>query len=70
MFVGHLTYADIYATLASERGREEVAMDIGKERRTIYIEPIEEPASPVVEEPSPEVDPRPSTTEREPEPAR
>jgi hypothetical protein len=65
-----LTYADIYARLASEGRREEVAMDIGKERRTIYIEPIEEPASSVVEESTPEVDPGPTPTEREPEPAR
>ena len=65
-----MTYADVYARLASERSREKVAMDIGKERRTIYIEPIEEPASSVVEEPTLEVDPGPTPTEREPEPAR
>jgi hypothetical protein len=65
-----LTYVDIYARMASERSREEVAMDIGRERRTIYVEPIEEPARPVVEEPSPEVDPGPRPTERDPEPAR
>jgi hypothetical protein len=45
-------------------------MNIGKEQRTVYIEPIEEPPGPVVEEPSPEIDPRPRPTEREPEPAR
>lgn len=41
-------------------------MDIGRERRTIYIEPIEEPQSPAIEEPSPEMDPVPETA---PEPA-
>jgi hypothetical protein len=29
-------------------------MDIGRERRTVYIEPIEEPATPPIEEPSPD----------------
>lgn len=31
-------------------------MNIGERRRTIYIEPIEEPAVAPVEEPSPEID--------------
>jgi hypothetical protein len=44
-------------------------MNIGKPRRTIYIEPIEEPFDPIVE-PSPQVDPPPpANPEREPEPA-
>ena len=41
-------------------------MDIGRERRTIYIEPIEEPATPPVEEPLAEPSPLP---DRQPEPA-
>jgi hypothetical protein len=46
-------------------------VDIGRERRTIYIEPIEEPANPPIEDPWPDIDPPPVTTpEREPEPAR
>jgi hypothetical protein len=32
-------------------------MDIGEQRRTIYIEPIEEP--PPAEEPAPAIDPAP-----------
>jgi hypothetical protein len=30
-------------------------MNIGEQRRTIYVEPIEEPATAPVKEPSPEV---------------
>jgi hypothetical protein len=46
-------------------------MNIGKRRRTIYIEPIEEPATAPVEEPSPDIDPPSSPSpETEPAPAR
>jgi hypothetical protein len=47
-------------------------MNIGKQRRTIYIEPIEEPATTPMKEPSPEVEPEPSKSrpETESEPAR
>lgn len=41
-------------------------MDIGEPRRTVYIEPIEEPSKPPIEEPSPAVDP---ASAPEPEPA-
>jgi hypothetical protein len=45
---------------------------IGERRRTIYIEPIEEPATTPFEEPSPEIDPIPSLDppEHQPEPSR
>jgi hypothetical protein len=43
-------------------------MNIGEQRRTIYIEPIEEP-SPVAEPASLPEDPRPTQTP-DPEPAR
>ena len=47
-------------------------MNIGTQRRTVYIEPVEEPESPPVKEPSPAitplpVDPRP---EKQPKPRR
>lgn len=47
-------------------------MNIGEPRRTVYIEPVEEPKSAPVEEPSPAVDPEPSDGRplTEPEPAR
>jgi hypothetical protein len=47
-------------------------MDIGKPRRTIYIEPIEEPENPPIEEPSPEPTPVPSRDrpQHQPVPAR
>jgi hypothetical protein len=47
-------------------------MNIGERRRTIYIEPIEEPTVAPVKEPSPAVDPEPSDPSPEPElePAR
>ena len=47
-------------------------MNIGERRRTIYIEPIEEPAAAPVEEPSPPIDPEPSDPRPEPvlEPVR
>ncbi len=46
-------------------------MNIGKRRRTIYIEPIEEPATVPVEEPSPAIEPTPNPRpEDEPAPAR
>jgi hypothetical protein len=46
-------------------------MDIGKELGTIYIEPIEEPATPPVEELSPEIHPGPRpASERSSEPVR
>jgi len=44
-------------------------MNIGERRRTVYIEPIEEPASPPLEDPSPEIDPDPSSPPPESEPA-
>jgi hypothetical protein len=46
--------------------------DIGEQRRTIYIEPIEEPAITQVEEPSPDTDPVPSLDrpDHQPEHAR
>jgi hypothetical protein len=40
--------------------------EIGEQRRTIYIEPIEEPGHPPIEEPSPQPAALP---ERQPEPA-
>jgi hypothetical protein len=49
-------------------------MNIGKRRRTTYIEPIEEPATAPLQEPSPAVEPEPASprpeTEPEPEPVR
>jgi hypothetical protein len=47
-------------------------MNIGEQRRTIYIEPIEDPATAPVAEPSPSINPAPPSPvpEREPEPAR
>jgi hypothetical protein len=45
---------------------KESQMEIGKPRRTIYIEPIEEPDDAPIEEPSPELDPLP---DGQPEPA-
>jgi hypothetical protein len=49
-------------------------MNIGRRRRTVYIEPIEDPAGPPKEEPTPapdpeRADPRPGLTP-ELEPAR
>jgi hypothetical protein len=35
-------------------------MNIGEQRRTIYIEPIEEPEAWPIEEPSPALDPAPA----------
>ena len=40
-------------------------MNIGRPRRTIYIEPIEEPDDAPVEEPSPEMDPMPETAPKQ-----
>ena len=47
-------------------------MNIGERRRTIYIEPIEDPTAAPAEEPSPSFDPEPSDPQPEPElePAR
>jgi hypothetical protein len=47
-------------------------MNIGEQRRTIYIEPIEEPATTPIVEPSPSIQPEPSIPlpASEPEPAR
>jgi hypothetical protein len=49
-------------------------MNIGRRRRTTYIEPIEEPATAPIREPSPTVDPEhsspPPETEPEPESVR
>ena len=47
-------------------------MNIGERRRTIYIEPIEEPETAPVKEPSPEIDPERSEPLPDPElePAR
>jgi hypothetical protein len=47
-------------------------VNIGEQRRTIYIEPIEEPPTAPVAEPSPSIHPEPSypLPELEPEPAR
>jgi hypothetical protein len=46
-------------------------MNIGTERRTVYIEPVEDPESSPVNEPSPAIapnsDPHP---EKQPEPSR
>jgi hypothetical protein len=39
---------------------KEVRMNIGEQRRTIYIEPIEEPEAWPIEEPSPALDPAPA----------
>ncbi|MGH2692302.1 MAG: hypothetical protein ACRDHM_07330 [Actinomycetota bacterium] len=44
-------------------------MHIGEQRRTIYIEPIEEePGAWPLNEPSPAVEPAPTEPERSPEP--
>jgi hypothetical protein len=43
-------------------------VDIGKQRRTIYIEPIEEPESAPISEPSPEVLPEPADPHPEAQP--
>lgn len=43
-------------------------MRIGEERRTIYIEPIEEPAEPA-RSPKPEQVPEPALPEKEPLPS-
>ena len=48
-----------------DRTGKEVRMNIGEQRRTIYIEPIEEPEAWPIEEPSPALDPAPA----EPQPA-
>jgi hypothetical protein len=48
-------------------GRE-VPMNIGRRRRTTYIEPIDDPATAPVEEPSSPVDPKPLSPVPEPEP--
>lgn len=49
-------------------------MNIGERRRTTYIEPIEDPASAPIKEPSPVIDPEPASplpqTEPESEPTR
>lgn len=47
-------------------------MNIGEQRRTVYIEPIEEPETAPVTEPSPSIHPDPSNPVPaiEPEPAR
>jgi hypothetical protein len=46
-------------------------MNIGTQRRTVYIEPVEEPESSLVNEPSPAIEP-PSDPhpEKQPEPGR
>jgi hypothetical protein len=43
-------------------------MNIGERRRTVYIEPIEEPATHPIEEPSPAIEPQPDPAESEPQP--
>jgi hypothetical protein len=49
-------------------------MNIGRRRRTTYIEPIEEPTMVPLEEPSPMVDPEPLSpppeAQPDPEPVR
>ena len=45
-------------------------MNIGEPRRTIYIEPIEEPGATPANEPGPVVEPDPSNPCPEAEPAR
>jgi hypothetical protein len=45
-------------------------MDIGERRRTIYVEPIEEPPTDPVREPPPEVLPRPAEPLRIAQPER
>ncbi|HEV8571570.1 MAG TPA: hypothetical protein VGR49_00800 [Actinomycetota bacterium] len=44
-------------------------MNIGAEKRTVYIEPIEEAAAVPVEEPSPPIDPEPAEPRPQTEPA-
>jgi hypothetical protein len=48
--------------------RKEGRMNIGQRRRTVYIEPIEEPVTPPLEEPAPAIDPEPSIRPPETEP--
>jgi len=43
-------------------------VNIGRPRRTIYIEPVEEPELAPVKEPSPTVTPEPAEPKREGEP--
>jgi hypothetical protein len=44
-------------------------MNIGRRRRTVYIEPIEEPVTAPIEEPSPAIEPqRPDPAETQPQP--
>jgi hypothetical protein len=44
-----------------------MCMSIGERRRTIYIEPIEEPTASPVEQPSPPIVPTPSDPRPDPE---
>jgi len=44
-------------------------MNIGEQRRTIHIEPIEEPQDWPIEEPSPTLDPAPADPRPVPNPA-
>jgi hypothetical protein len=48
--------------------KEARPVNIGEQRRTIYIEPIEEPESAPVREPSPEVLPEPADPHPEAQP--
>jgi hypothetical protein len=48
--------------------REARPVNIGEQRRTIYIEPIEEPESAPAREPSPEVLPEPADPHPEAQP--
>ena len=45
-------------------------MNIGEQRRTVYIEPIEEPPDDPIFEPTPEAQPLPAEPVRLPEPSR
>jgi hypothetical protein len=45
-------------------------MNIGTQRRTVYIEPVEEPESSPVKDPSPAIAPSDPHPEKQPEPNR
>jgi hypothetical protein len=59
-------------TQLERNSRRGVQVNIGEQRRTIYLEPIEEPDAPPVKEPSPAIQPQPGSPGREAElePAR
>ncbi len=60
-----LLVSAVFGIVRTGRQGRRVTVNIGEQRRTIYIEPIEEPEAWPIEEPSPALDPAPP----EPQPA-